>query len=299
MAKIRVDLSYTIVDGSDVVFTAPCNCSAVDGLKVCYPDGEKEFIFKDAHGNALTGIGNLFAKGALVKVILDVTNGHAFIQNADTNAYIEKTFAKKVDKVAVGGYSDESATDEAALEAWLESTILPSMADNSHTNIVFKCGAICPWVLMGAVYKHTNQWVVIELTSHVDGHRYTKIKNETWQKTFCAEAVYTMGEMEATAAYFPKICKFFIVNVFIGAGYGGEYHSFAVDAYTLQDGEKRYFDYFTPWWMLDNSNNQTVTRSGCRLTVQKRESKKDVAFTLKAMDNTPGDAHITRIVGYC
>ena len=94
MTNIRVDLSYTIEDGSAVVFTAPCNCSDVDGLKVYYPDGEQEFVFKDAHGNALTGIGEAFTKDALVKTILDVTNGHAFIQNADTNSYIERTFVK-------------------------------------------------------------------------------------------------------------------------------------------------------------------------------------------------------------
>lgn len=295
MAKIKVDLSYTIVDGSEVVFTAPCNCSAVDGLKLYYPDGEKEFVFKDAHGNALTGVGNLFAKGALVKVILDVTNGHAFIQNADTNAYLEKTFAQKVDKVAVSGYSDESATDEAALEAWLESTILPSMADNSYTNIVFKCSAICPWVLMGAVYKHTNQWVVIELTSHVDGHRYTKIKNDTWQKTFCAEAVYTMGEMETTAAYFPKICKFYIVDVQVSTPDMRYFHSFAVDAYTLKSDTSRNYDFEVPFY-----NMGEYCTNGCRLTVKKRGSNNDIAFTLAETGlGGPLSTCITRIVGYC
>lgn len=298
MAKIKVDLSYTIVDGSEVVFTAPCNCSAVDGLKVYYPDGEKEFVFKDAHGNALTGVGNLFAKGALVKVILDVTNGHAFIQNADTNAYLENTFAKKVDKVAVSGYSDEYATDEAALEAWLENTILPAMADNSYTNIVFRCGAICPWVLMGAVYKHNNQWVVIELTSHVDGHRYTKIKNETWQKTFCAEAVYTMGEMEATAAYFPKICKFYLVETCVVTGWGTCYNTFVVDAYTLKDDTPRYYHHKIPW--VDPTMREQILISGCVLTVKKRKANKDIAFTLSSTDTSAGfDPCITRIVGYC
>lgn len=93
MPKIRVDTTYTVIDGSEVVFTAPCNCSEIEGLKVYYPDGSKEFTFKDAHGNALTGIGEAFAKGALVKVILDVTNSFAYIQNADTNSYIETTKA--------------------------------------------------------------------------------------------------------------------------------------------------------------------------------------------------------------
>lgn len=37
----------------------------------------------------------MFVKGALVKTILDVTNGFAYIQNADTNSYIENNFVKK------------------------------------------------------------------------------------------------------------------------------------------------------------------------------------------------------------
>lgn len=41
MTKIKVDLSYTIVDGSEVVFAAPCNFGEIDGLKVSYPRREK------------------------------------------------------------------------------------------------------------------------------------------------------------------------------------------------------------------------------------------------------------------
>lgn len=95
MGKIRVDTSYAVIDGSDVVFTAPCNCNEADGLKVYYPGGSKEFAFRDAHGNILSGISELFIKGALVKVILDVTKGYAYIQNADTNAYLEEQLASK------------------------------------------------------------------------------------------------------------------------------------------------------------------------------------------------------------
>ena len=114
MANIRVDTTYTVIDGSEVVFTAPCNCSEIDGLKIYYPDGSKEFTFKDAHGNALTGIGEAFAKGALVKVILDVTNGFAYIQNADTNSYLESTKAS-VPKVANGSVVSVSDSGDAPL----------------------------------------------------------------------------------------------------------------------------------------------------------------------------------------
>lgn len=97
MANVKVTLDYQINDGMSLTFKAPCDCTEVTGLKVYYPtitddastDTSKTFTFKDAHGNSLTGVGNLFTTGAYVKVILDTTNNYAYIQNADTNKYLE------------------------------------------------------------------------------------------------------------------------------------------------------------------------------------------------------------------
>lgn len=93
MAKIRIDLSETLLDGMDIKFKAPCACDEITGLTVYYPAEDetiqtKELVFRDAHGNDLTGVGNLFVKDAYVKVIVDSENGHAYIQNADTNGYL-------------------------------------------------------------------------------------------------------------------------------------------------------------------------------------------------------------------
>lgn len=85
MAYIKINTKYPIYDGMSVTFKAPCDCTRADGLSV----NSTIFEFKDAHGVTLAGIENLFTAGALVKVILDVTNGSAYIQNADTNAYLE------------------------------------------------------------------------------------------------------------------------------------------------------------------------------------------------------------------
>lgn len=97
MANIRVDLDYTIKDGSSVVFRSPCDCTEITGLIVYYitADGEqtsKEFSLADAHGENVGDIPHLFASDVVVKVILDVTKGMAFVQNADTNAYLEQKF---------------------------------------------------------------------------------------------------------------------------------------------------------------------------------------------------------------
>ena len=94
--NIRVDLNAPIKDGMEVVFRSPVDCSQITGLIVYYrEDGKtssKEFVLADAHGNNVGDIDHLFAENVVVKVILDVTSAMAFVQNADTNAYIEKTF---------------------------------------------------------------------------------------------------------------------------------------------------------------------------------------------------------------
>lgn len=107
MANIKVDVDYTIKDGSEVSFTAPCDCTAVTGLKVYHHGGSKVFTFRDSLGNNLIGTGNLFAAGAIVKVILNVTNGHAYIQNADTNAYLEAQFNSKQKLIGISQYTGD------------------------------------------------------------------------------------------------------------------------------------------------------------------------------------------------
>ena len=100
MANIKVTLNYEITDGQSLTFKAPCDGNAVTGLIIYYPlitedastATSKTFVFRDAHGNILTSMNNLFMTGVYVQVILDTTNGYAYIQNADTNGYIEDRF---------------------------------------------------------------------------------------------------------------------------------------------------------------------------------------------------------------
>lgn len=93
MANIRITLNGTLTDGHNVTFKAPCDCSEVEFLNVCHvKDGTQAstlFTMKDAHGNNLTGLGNLFVQGAYVKVVLDTQNKFAYLQNAATNGYLE------------------------------------------------------------------------------------------------------------------------------------------------------------------------------------------------------------------
>ena len=96
--NVRVDLKETIRDGMEVVFKAPCDYAEVTGLVVYYPVSgviqSRTFAFADAHANDLATLDVLFAKDAVVKVILDLSTNMAFVQNADTNAYLEGRLAR-------------------------------------------------------------------------------------------------------------------------------------------------------------------------------------------------------------
>ena len=94
--NIRVDLTTPIKDGTEVVFRSPVDCSKITGLIVYFTENgnttSQEFALADAHGNNVGDIDHLFAENVVVKVILDVAHSMAFVQNADTNAYLEGRF---------------------------------------------------------------------------------------------------------------------------------------------------------------------------------------------------------------
>ena len=85
MAYINLTLpdGEEICQGKQVTFVAPCDCSTASGIKV----GGKTFTIVDALGQAAVGSGKgSFCSGALVNVVLDVTNLKAYLQNSATCA---------------------------------------------------------------------------------------------------------------------------------------------------------------------------------------------------------------------
>lgn len=98
MPKIRINLEASISNGQALTFKSPADCSDITGLIIYYQDGNttasKTFQFADAHGNNVGSV-SLFAENVLVKVLLDTDLNRAYVQNADTNAYLEEQLAKK------------------------------------------------------------------------------------------------------------------------------------------------------------------------------------------------------------
>jgi len=100
MPNIRIDLNHAPLDGETVSFKAPCNASDITGMVIYYQNdagtqASREFTLNDANGGDIGLIDNIFAEGAIVKVILDTDANNAFVQNPDTNTYLEGELAKK------------------------------------------------------------------------------------------------------------------------------------------------------------------------------------------------------------
>ena len=137
--NIRVDLNTPIYHGREVIFRSPVDCSKVTGLILYYPENgntvSKEFAFADAHGNNVGDIDHLFAEDVVVKVILDVTAGMAFVQNADTNAYLEGRFADIEGRIGSGGIT---VTDDGNGNVTISTSGGVSITDDGNGNVTIK-----------------------------------------------------------------------------------------------------------------------------------------------------------------
>ena len=121
MANIRVNLSGLPVNGQTVTFRSPASGTEVAGLITYYPNGSttssKVFQFADAHGNNVGGK-NLFSSNVLVKVILDTELSRAYVQNADTNSYLEnklKSHSQAASTITAGTLAGKVVANASAV----------------------------------------------------------------------------------------------------------------------------------------------------------------------------------------
>lgn len=143
MAKIKINYHRNLVDGQSITFQAPCGCEVIDGLKIYYTNEQGEtknkvFTLADASGHDVGDLDNLFAEGAVVKVILDVANSKAFIQNANTNAYLEKAIPKF--KRVLTSTDDMDQIFEDGVYVYSTSSV-PKNAPYENASVVIVSGA--------------------------------------------------------------------------------------------------------------------------------------------------------------
>ena len=136
MAIVKLELSGKPVDGQHVTFKAPCDCTAVTGLRTYYAENNERksmtFTMKDAHNNDLTGIGNLFGEGSLVEAVLNVTDEVVYLLNAATNGYLEAKIPRTASDV---GAFNSARTDLTKLDIleWAENEKNSTLANANPT----------------------------------------------------------------------------------------------------------------------------------------------------------------------
>ena len=144
--NIRVDFNYPIKDGTEVVFRSPVDCSQITGLIVYYPENgsivSKEFAFADAHGEDVGNIDHLFAENVVVKVILDLDTNMAFVQNADTNAYLEGRFAELEAKTGIVPIKGEELDRLASIEKLVVGTQYLTTTDYDGAYVYAPAGTL-------------------------------------------------------------------------------------------------------------------------------------------------------------
>ncbi len=82
--KLTLPLGEVPVNGKQVTFVAPCDCTVTEALEI---NGE-QYTVVDSLCKCVTGSGGRWAAGATVCVALDVDNKRAFLQNATGGAMI-------------------------------------------------------------------------------------------------------------------------------------------------------------------------------------------------------------------
>lgn len=110
MSKIKTIIDYHPANGKQLSFRAPCSSIDTDGLLI----NNVEYTLVDADGNNIAGTANLWNSGAMVSVILDTVNTLAYIQNANTNGYLEAALqeAARMFLVTVNGNGADKTTAE-------------------------------------------------------------------------------------------------------------------------------------------------------------------------------------------
>ena len=79
--------SVKIENGLQVNFTAPCDCSVTEYLRI----GGENYTVVDSLGRCVTGKGGLWVAGAVLSVTLDVDKKFAYIQSARGGLVLDET----------------------------------------------------------------------------------------------------------------------------------------------------------------------------------------------------------------
>lgn len=174
MANIRLDLMEPVINGQTLTFRSPVSCCDVTGIIAYYPLPNSTdkisavFQFADAHGNNVGGQ-DLFAPDAMVKVIMDTELGRAYVQNADTNDYLEGKFRDLENQIASFFYAVDVVPEQRGTLTFTGATQSPTWSGYDPTAL--QIGGVTEAVNAG---EYEATFTPVEPYAWEDGTRDTK-----------------------------------------------------------------------------------------------------------------------------
>ena len=191
MSKIKVNLPDYPVNGKQISFIAPCASSYTE----CFIINDVMYSVVDADGVSVAGIPNVWNSGAMVSAILNVDTKTAFIQNANTNTYMEGQFQTQTHKLK----SSDSLTREDTMPFY-------SSRDGAHHKVTLavlkevlgvESATIVVTTCQGAQVTCTNGETTLTNTGST---QFSLPKNGVWTVTATLGGKTATATVEATGA---------------------------------------------------------------------------------------------------
>lgn len=141
MAKIKLTLPgmEIPVDGKQVTFVAPCDCSVADGIQI---DGV-DYDIVDSIGKTVSFGKGVWDVGAVLTVSLDVTNRKAYLQNQ--NGYTKAETLTDATKIMYG------LTTAATPDTLFQKLGMPPGYYGFDITTVFEDGTPVPYVVLNGL----------------------------------------------------------------------------------------------------------------------------------------------------
>lgn len=237
MSKIKVTLPglEIPIDGKQVSFVAPCDCSVVDGIQI---DGV-DYDVVDSEGNIVPFGQGVWCDGAMLSVILDVTNRKAYLQNQNSYTRVQ-TFTSATAEIL--GLDSDAVPDDAF--RFLSTRLQMILGNNAEITLTVKdtSGAPVTGVRVSGVYDergadcYTNSNgvisgyaregnVVLAVANYFDVADYSETiavtRGNTYTKTITLTRRNSLELSASASKYFTDDVADFDVCAVGGGGGGG------------------------------------------------------------------------------
>lgn len=207
---LSVNVNFTIYDGSEIVFKAPCNSSEFQTFlinsNVQNAIYTTSFTIKNSAQESIHGLINIFKTGSYVSLVLDVTNNIAYIQNEattvvqDNSITSQKLASELKDKInlaqipSLSGRPFKTVLYQEFLDTYFGQKTLQGIAYNSEQDKILLCfNDITTNVNPGLLVELDSSWEFVRKVEAAIGHGNDATFNPNTNRYYIATSLTDLG----------------------------------------------------------------------------------------------------------